>query len=150
MEEHILEYVTGLEEEIASLKEKLAISSDEKNDYGKEIIMDLHDCNPNRFTREIIKEYFEEVCYLIDMERCKLCWWESTPEEERQAEPHLVGTSAVQFIVTSNITIHTLKILKSVYLNLFSCKLFDEREVFQCTKQWFEGMIVNQKVIRRI
>ena len=121
-------------------------------DYGKEVIIDLHNCNPETFTRKSIRNYFKELCELIDMERCDLHWWDDlyTPEEEKQTEPHLVGTSAIQFIKTSNITIHTLDIMKRVYLNIFSCKDFDDKIVFEFTKKWFEGKIVNKKVVRRI
>lgn len=120
--------------------------------YGKELILDLHNCNSVRFTRKDIRNYFKRVCDLIDMERCKLCWWDDlhTPEEEKETEPHLVGTSAVQFIRTSNITIHTLDLLKRVYLNVFSCKDFDEDIVIQFSEKWFEGEIVNEKTILRI
>jgi S-adenosylmethionine/arginine decarboxylase-like enzyme len=121
-------------------------------DYGKEFICDIHNSNPDNFTRKSIRNYFKKVCDLIEMERGKLCWWDDlyTPEEEKETEPHLVGTSAVQFIRTSNITIHTLDLMKRVYLNIFSCKDFDEDIVSSFTEQWFEGEIINSQVIRRI
>ncbi len=120
--------------------------------YGKELILDLHDCNSNLFNRNDIRKYFNKVCDLIQMEKCKLCWWDDlyTPEEEKETDIHLVGTSAIQFIKTSNITIHALDILKRLYLNLFSCKNYDENIVMKYTEEWFEGKIVNKKVIQRI
>lgn len=119
--------------------------------YGKELILDLHNCDPSRFTRKKIRKYFEEVCDLISMERCKLCWWDDlyTVEGEKETEPHLVGTSAVQFIKTSNITIHTLEILCRVYLNVFSCKDFDEDIVAEFSVKWFGGDVVNKVVVER-
>lgn len=121
-------------------------------DYGKEFIIDLHNCNPDKFTRKSIKKYLKEICDLIDMERCKLYWWDDlyTPEEEKETESHLVGTSVIQFIKTSNITIHTLDIMKKMYLNIFSCKDFDEKKVMAFTKNWFEGDIINSQIMRRI
>ena len=121
-------------------------------DYGKELILDLHDCDAGLFTRREIEDYFKRVCALINMERGKLCWWDDlyTPEAQKETEPHLVGTSAVQFIKTSNITIHTLDILRRVYLNVFSCKDFDERVVIRATKKWFHGEVVNEQVVKRI
>ena len=76
--------------------------------YGKELILDLHKCDASTFTRKNLKKYFVQLCKLIDMKRSKLTWWDdyNVPEEERQTEPHLKGTSAVQFIMTSNITIN--------------------------------------------
>lgn len=121
------------------------------DDYGKELIIDLHNCNPDRFTRKYIRNYFKKLCDLIDMERDKLCWWDDlhTPEEEKETEPHLVGTSAVQFITTSNVVIHTLDILKRVYLNVFTCKDFEEQVVLDFTEEWFEGTIKHWEIIRR-
>ncbi len=120
--------------------------------YGQELIIDLHNCNSARFTRRNIRNYFKEICDLIGMERCKLCWWDDlhTPEEEKETEPHLKGTSAVQFIKTSTIVIHSLDILKRVYINIFSCKDFDADIAAGYSSKWFEGRIVNKKVIRRI
>jgi len=122
------------------------------DDYGKELIIDLHNCNPAKFTRKSIRNYFKEICNLINMERDKLCWWDDlhTAEEEKETEPHLVGTSAVQFIKTSNITIHTLDKLGKVFINIFSCKNFKEEIVIQFSCEWFAGRVVNSKVIRRI
>ena len=56
--------------------------------YGKELILDLHECNSDRFTRENIDMFFEELCEKIDMERCERFWWdyEDEPEEYEKAE----------------------------------------------------------------
>ena len=47
------------------------------------------------------------------------------PAEEQQTSPKTKGTSAVQFILTSTIVIHTLDLMNAVYVNVFSCKEFD-------------------------
>ncbi len=122
-----------------------------KKNYGKELILDLHDCNAKRFNRRMVRKFFREVCDLINMQRRELFWWDDygLPPEERQTEPHLKGTSAVQFIMTSNITIHTLDILKSVYLNIFSCKDFDAKKAAEFSREFFGGRIVTQIVIER-
>ncbi len=119
--------------------------------YGKELILDIHDCDPTTFTRKSIQNYFNELCNLIDMQRCKLCWWDDygVPPEEQETEPHLKGTTAIQFISTSNITIHTLDLLQNVYVNIFSCKEFDTDMAKKFTKEWFKGKVVNSYVIER-
>ncbi len=88
---------------------------------------------------------------MIDMERCELFWWDDygLPEEEKQTQPHLKGTSAVQFIMTSNITIHTLDLMGNVYLNIFSCKDFDTKKAADFSRKFFEGRVVNAKTIIR-
>lgn len=120
--------------------------------YGKELIIDLHNCDSSRFTRKSIRKYFKEICKLINMEKCKLSWWDDlyTPENEKQTEPHLVGTSAIQFILTSNITIHTLDLLKNVYINIFSCKDFDVDVVEDFSAKWFKGYVVNLQLVNRL
>lgn len=120
--------------------------------YGKELILDLHHCNEKKFTRESIEEYFKILCEKIDMTRADLHFWDDlyTPEEQKETEPHLVGTSAIQFIKTSNITIHTLDIMKRVYLNIFSCKDFDPKTAEDFSIEWFDGETINSAVIDRI
>ena len=120
--------------------------------YGKELILDLHNCNPKKFNRKDIETYFTILCDNIDMEKCELFFWDDVdvPENEKQTEPHLKGTSAVQFIMTSNITIHTLDLLGKVYLNIFSCKDFRSSIVKEFSELWFEGEIVNAVAVTRI
>lgn len=114
--------------------------------YGKELILDLHECDVKLFTKEFIGKYFKEVCSLIDMERCELVWW----EDKEATEPHLRGTSAVQFIKTSNITIHALDLMGNIYINIFSCKDFDDEVAKTFSKNWFEGRVANCQVIERV
>ena len=119
--------------------------------YGKELILDLHDCNAKKFTRRELKKFFKDLCILIDMERCELFWWDDhgLPAEERQTKPHLKGTSAVQFIMTSNITIHTLDLMGNVYLNIFSCKDFDAKKAADFSRKFFEGRVAGATTIVR-
>ncbi len=119
--------------------------------YGEELILDLHECNPKKFTRYYINKFFKELCKEIDMEACKVTFWEyDTQDEFDAAPPHLKGISAVQFISTSNITIHTLNDLKAVYLNIFSCKEFNLMDAHRFCEKFFEGNIINSQAINRI
>lgn len=107
--------------------------------YGQELILDLHECNERKFTRAEIERFCTQLCELIDMERCDLHFWDDldVPEDEQQTHPKTKGTSAVQFILTSTIVIHTLDLMKAVYVNIFSCKEFDTHEAAQFTASWF-------------
>lgn len=121
-------------------------------DYGKELIIDLHNCKNIPFTRKTIRKYFKELCELIDMDRETLHWWDyyGFPEEYKKAPSHLKGITAVQFIKTSNIVVHSLDDLGRIYINIFSCKNFDAKTVIKFSKNWFNGKVVNTKTIRRI
>ncbi len=120
--------------------------------YGYELILDLHGCDAETFNRASIKQYFNALCQLIDMERCDLHFWDDhgVPEGERQTSPHTQGTSAVQFILTSTIVIHTLDQLNAAYINIFSCKEFDAAAAERFTKEWFLSDDCTAKVIERI
>ena len=119
--------------------------------YGMELILDLHGCNVTKFNRGDIDLYFKNICDAIDMQKCERFWWDDVgvPEDLKQTLPHTKGTSAVQFILTSNITIHTLVLLKSVYLNIFSCKMFDARMAERISKEFFGAKtVVSHRITR--
>lgn len=119
--------------------------------YGTELILDLHGCDATKFTREHIGSFFVELCDRIGMQAEDLHFWDDldTPEEEKETEPHLVGTSAIQFIKTSNITIHTLDLMEHVYLNIFSCKDFNSIAAADFCVAFFGGSVVQRKVVQR-
>ena len=121
------------------------------DNYGKELILDLHDCIPELFNEEDLTRFFVELCDLIDMQREQLNFWGyDDPEEKAAAPPHLKGISGVQFIQTSNITIHALDDLKAVYLNIFSCKDFIPYHVMVFARKFFGGTIVQNITHDRI
>jgi S-adenosylmethionine/arginine decarboxylase-like enzyme len=120
--------------------------------YGKELILDIHECDVSKFNKKDIKKYLVELCKLIDMEREDLHWWEFndlTKEEYDALPPHLKGISCVQFIRTSNIVIHTLEELKCVFINIFSCKNFKAEDAYKYTKEFFSGKIVSKTCLYR-
>lgn len=57
------------------------------------------------------------------------------------------GYSLFQFITTSSIVGHFTD--KEAYLNIFSCKQFDKKEVLIFVKKWFRPDGVKHKLIRR-
>lgn len=119
--------------------------------FGKELILDIHNCDFSTFNRRSIRNYFKELCRLIIMERDKLSWWDDhgVPIEEQETQPHFNGTIAVQFIKTSNIVIHTLDLLSNVYVNIFSSKDFDGEAAAKFSAEWFRGEIVNSHLVER-
>jgi S-adenosylmethionine/arginine decarboxylase-like enzyme len=86
------------------------------------------------------------------MEKGDLYFWDDVgvPEEDCQTDPNTKGTSAVQFIITSSIVIHTLDLLGTVYLNLFSCKSFDADEAEEFVRVWFDGEVVKRTEVTRV
>ncbi len=120
--------------------------------YGVELILDLHGCDPSKFNRDSIGAYFERLCELIDMKREDLHFWDDldVSDDEKQTSPHTQGTSAVQFILTSSIVIHTLDQLRAVYVNMFSCKEFDPKIAEDFTVDWFGAGDCTARFIERM
>lgn len=120
--------------------------------YGKELILDLHNCDNSLFTRKSIRQYFKRLCELIGMQDEDFYFWDDyrVPLEKRQTEAHLKGTSAIQFILTSNITIHTLDMLQAAYINIFSCKEFDVQKATDFTALFFRAKEHTSRVLDRI
>ena len=123
-----------------------------EHQYGLELILDLHGCDSSKFTRVSITEYFEQLCDLIDMQREDLHFWDDVGlcEEDKQTSPHTQGTSAVQFILTSSIVIHALDQLKAIYINIFSCKVYDPSIAEKFTVEWFSATDCSAKLIDRV
>ena len=120
--------------------------------YGIELILDLHGCDSSKFNRKSISAYFVGLCELIDMKREALHFWDDVgvSEEDKQTSPHTQGTSAVQFILTSSIVIHTLDQLGAVYINMFSCKEYDPKVAEKFTVEWFGASDWSSKFIDRV
>jgi S-adenosylmethionine/arginine decarboxylase-like enzyme len=119
--------------------------------YGSELVLDLHECDPTTFTRDSIAQFFTGLCRRIEMEKCDVHFWDDVgvPPEECQTDPKTKGTSAVCFIITSSIVIHTLDDLKAVYLNIFSCKAFNPDTARRFAVDWFKAGDCHHKIISR-
>ena len=114
--------------------------------YGKELIMDLHGCNPKAMTEPMIRRFMTKLCKAIDMEPVSFHVW---VENNQQLPEHLIGVSACQFISTSNITMHALTKMKRVYINIFSCKDFDAEIASAFVWEYCGGWVTNAMVITR-
>jgi len=120
--------------------------------YGYELIIDLHGCDVSTFNRASLDGYFEKLCKAIEMEKCERYFWDDVgvSEAERQTSPHTKGTSAVQFILTSTIIIHTLELMSAAYVNIFSCKGYDAELAEKLTKEWFVAEECKSQLIERV
>ena len=119
--------------------------------YGKELMLDIHRCDSGLFTREKLNEFFTKLCIKLDMKVCQINYWDYENEKEKEeAPPHLAGTTAVCFISTSNITIHTLDKTKRIYLNIFSCKWFETKPAIEFSIDFFKGKLAKAKVVNRL
>ncbi len=119
--------------------------------YGKELILDLKECDIKKFTRFHIRKYLRELCKLIDMKREDLHFWDYDGQLDKynKAPDHLKGISAIQFITTSNITIHTLDVSGQCLINIFSCKDYDIVKATRFSSHYFGSKRFSRKTFFR-
>ncbi len=128
--------------------------------YGPHLLMDCHGCDVSTFNREHIKEFMHALCEAIEMDAKDFYFWddEDVPEEQKQTLPHAKGSSmggvfkkkvGIQFIITSSIVIHTLDLLGRVYIDIFSCKLFNEGKAKAVVYKWFRAGSIGSHLIQR-
>ncbi len=119
--------------------------------YGYSSVLDVVDCDPATFTRESIETFLVTLCHAIDMEREDLHFWdyEDDPKGYAAAPAHLRGVSAVQFIKTSTIVVHTLDDLRVMFIDLFSCKEYDPHTVRALVESHFKGTMRSFKTFAR-
>lgn len=120
--------------------------------YGMEAIIDCYECDPKLFHRKYIRKYFKGLVKLLDMQAGDMHFWDDVgvPKAEKQTRPETKGTSAIQFILTSNITIHCLDILERVYVNIFSCKEFSGYDAEMYTRHFFNANRTSCKTVMRV
>ncbi len=120
--------------------------------YGYSSTIDVIDCIPTPFTRERIERFLVGLCDAIEMEREELHFWDYEDDLAgyNAAPAHLKGISAVQFIKTSSIVVHTLDDLKGVFIDLFSCKDYDPNVVRSVVEAHFGGTVRHMNTFQRI
>ena len=107
--------------------------------YGMEVILDCYGCNRKLFYKKHLKRYFKGLVEEIDMQAADRYFFrEST------------GLCAIQFIETSNITVHCHNKLKRLYVNIFSCKEFDAYDAKIYTDDFFSPRRIDERTVLRI
>lgn len=121
--------------------------------YGIEYIIDLYGCDARQFTAPAIKMFMRRLCDLLHLTPERLhIWGYDDPKAKAAAPPHLKGTSAVQFITTSNITLHCLDDLGLACVNVFTCGRFahcDLAAAREFCKTWFHARGFQEHLLNR-
>ncbi len=103
--------------------------------WGLLTSIDIYDCNPASIRdADLIRRFVAELCDLIDMRRFGETLVVHFGEEERVA-----GYSMVQLIETSLISAHFANASNAVYLDVFSCKMYDPQVVAEFARSYFGG-----------
>jgi S-adenosylmethionine/arginine decarboxylase-like enzyme len=105
-----------------------------ENMWGQHLILDMGGCNENIARKESLRAFVAELVDAIDM----LAYGEPIIEHFATHSQAAAGYSLVQLIETSAISAHFSDHNRDVYLDVFSCKSFDENRVVQVVDKYFE------------
>jgi len=116
--------------------------------YGSELVLDLYGCKV-KFTVENVLRYFEHLCPLLNMKPYKVYFWSADELPSDQVPDVVEGMSAVQFILTSSITVHTSDKFDMIMINIFSCADFDAQHAMNFSIDWFKASHCKHHFIER-
>lgn len=111
---------------------------------GQLTIINLKECDKNLVRdRVALGKFGKEMCKVIDM----IPYGE--PIIKRFGKRKLEGYSMVQFIETSNISVHLDEFENKVFIDIFSCKNFDSAKAKNFAKMYFKAKKFKSKTIFR-
>ena len=113
--------------------------------WGYHLMLDVKGCEIQRATDpEYITHFTKDLVRLIEM----------VPYGEPQlvhfaVETEKAGWTVIQLIETSNIMGHFLDNSGDLYMDIFSCKDFDETKVVKSIEEHFKPKNIKQRFFRR-
>ncbi|MDP1538849.1 MAG: S-adenosylmethionine decarboxylase [bacterium] len=125
---------------------KSKIKNQKSKIYGKELTLDLYDCDPKIIrSKKKILEYSNKLCDLIKVKKY------GKPIIERFALhlDYAAGYSLVQLIESSLVSGHFSELWNGAYINIFSCKDFDDKKAAAFTKKFFNAKIIKKRTLIR-
>ncbi|MBZ9578628.1 S-adenosylmethionine decarboxylase [Patescibacteria group bacterium] len=115
---------------------KSKIKNQKSKVYGNELILDLFDCDPKIIrSKKKILEYSNRLCDLIKVEK----YGKPIIERFGFGKDFTVGFSLVQLIESSLISGHFSELWNGAFINIFSCKLFNDKKAIDFTKKFFNA-----------
>ena len=106
--------------------------------------IDLHFCDPEMIqSEEAVKDFVKKLCKKIDMKR-----FGETVVVGFGDDPRVSGFSMTQLIETSLISAHFVNQTNNIFLDVFSCKYYNPKEVAEFAKNFFKAKdyILNYKI----
>lgn len=114
--------------------------------YGYELILDLFECDKKIISsRKQLALYVDKLCKLIKMKK----YGKTHLPYFGIKKPFTKGYSLLQFIETSSIVGHFSEHLNRAYINIFSCRKFDDKKARNFTKSFFSAKKVKSRFIIR-
>lgn len=114
---------------------------------GTHLIIDLKGCrNLERLSdKRFIESFLLELVGIAKMKaitKPNVLYYEHEEKEES-------GVTGFVIISDSHISIHTYPFKKSLYLDLFSCKIFDSKKIVGYIKGIFQPESITDKLVKR-
>lgn len=113
--------------------------------WGKETLIDLRCCDPIIIrSKTSLTDYVVRLVALIEMKAY------GAPKIVHFGDSPLVsGYTLVQLIETSLISGHFVEYNNSAYINIFSCKDYEEEVAADFTRKFFKAELMTFNVIER-
>jgi S-adenosylmethionine/arginine decarboxylase-like enzyme len=133
-----------------SRPERVGIISDapekpSKDDHwGYHLILDMSGCNKKIDQPDVVRAFLKELVKKLDMVAVGEPIVKSFDDSHKGR-----GTSGIQLITTSTITFHSDDERWCVYLDVFSCKTYDPKVVFDAVNKHFEPKEIRHKWLYR-
>lgn len=115
--------------------------------FGWELNLDLYRCNPAKVrSKEDILAFVVQLCdEVLEMKRFGEPWAERFGLDRAET----TGYSVVQMIETSSVVGHFSEGTNTIYLDIFSCKPYDQQKVCDFCRGFFEAESVVEHFIER-
>jgi S-adenosylmethionine decarboxylase len=104
-----------------------------KKAWGQHLVLNIANCNDNICKKAAIRAFTKELVEAIRMK----AYGEPIIEHFAEYSPDAAGYSLVQLIETSSITGHFSDKNKDAYLDIFSCKAFDNDKALEVVEKYF-------------
>lgn len=118
---------------------------EKKDPWGVLTSVDIYDCNPEIIRDAgMIEKFVVDLCEIIEMKRFGNCQVVHFGEDEK-----VEGFSMTQLIETSLISGHFANATNTAYLDVFSCKFYEPREVAEFALSFFKGQHYKMQIALR-
>ena len=117
-----------------------------QNPWGQHLVLDLNGCPKELLADpDNIMKWTKELVEAIDM----VAYGEPVLEHFATHSHEAAGYTLLQMIETSNIAAHFAENVGQAYIDVFSCKCFDEQIAIEVSKKFFEPTEINHTSISR-
>lgn len=113
--------------------------------WGYHALINCSNCSDGILSKNNIIAFVKKLVEDIDMKAFGEPWVEHFATHD----PSKGGFSLCQMIETSNITGHFVDATKECYIDVFSCKPFDVKDVEKCINDFFSPKTIDTKMIYR-